>query len=180
MNKFHPERTCTTENSRKTWIYKDSKERALAIKAAILGFDLVEFDTWLMGFEECVAKEELIARRQVAIKARTVDELRAHLELMTLRRYQCLREDYVVPLANVGKKIQDGRVKSAANTKEKRQLKADILYKKILDLITKMQAEFEAKDETLTNKHIKKRFKELTKSDITDHLIRKAKASAKN
>jgi hypothetical protein len=107
MTKFKPKRKQTKSSGTNLWVYEDPSEQALAIKAAILGFNLVEFDTWLTKLEECVVKDELITRRQAAVKAKTINELRARLEFLNLVWIEIKRDDFLLPFARIGKKTYD-------------------------------------------------------------------------
>lgn len=100
MTKFAPIRKSFKREEVVFWIYEDAAEQSLYVKAGMLGgFNLGEFDTWLISLEACQAKQELIERRQAAIEAENIHELRRHIEFLTIRSLFLRREDALLPLA---------------------------------------------------------------------------------
>lgn len=118
MKKFFPK--CKVLGNR--IIYLNPREQTLAIKASIFGFNLYEFDTWLMGLDELPAKKELIQRRKEAIDAKSISELRRHLEFLHLRCLSIRREDFLLPKAIAGDKANK---KQQKNAKKLRGLRPD-------------------------------------------------------
>jgi hypothetical protein len=179
MKKFNPDRTCAIENGRETWVYKNRKEHFLAIKAIIYGFNLSEFDTWLMEFEECEAKEELIERRKAAVNASDQATLKAHLEFLNLQWYYIRRVGFLFPFAKIGDESQANKTKANIKSIKIRQAKADEESERILALYNKMLAEFEKKDQTLLYSHVIREYEKLHGVKITDYKIRNAIAKTK-
>ena len=108
------------------WEYKDPDEIRLVFDSVLfLGFDLPAFDTWLEELEDCVAKRDLIILRRGAVKLMKKgahDHIKDRLTILKLCRYTIERNDYVVPLARLGK---DHKTKQQAKAQKPRQKKSD-------------------------------------------------------
>jgi hypothetical protein len=115
-----PELMGTQHIGKDSWVYEDKKEHSLVLKVAIRwGFDLPDFDTWLDKLEPCVAKDELVERRNSLIH-QSSDALRGNIEFLKLRREGIERDEFLVPLALAGKKhknAQTVKAKSRLGTK---------------------------------------------------------------
>lgn len=104
------------------WEYKDPAESSLVIKSLLfLGFDLPSFDTWLEELAECVAKRDLLILRRGAVKL-AHDHLKDRLTILKLCRKTIERDDYVVPLARLGK---THKTKQQSKAQKPRQKKND-------------------------------------------------------
>lgn len=108
------------------WAYKDPDEHSLVVKSVLfLGFNLPLFDTWLEELEECVAKRDLIILRRGAVKLMQKgahDHIQDRLTILKLCRYTIERNDYVVPLARLGK---DHKTRQQSKAQRPRQKKSD-------------------------------------------------------
>lgn len=111
MKDFAPKRRLI--NSLKTeageelsaWVYAESNEQTLFIKARVAAkFNLADYDSWLIELGPCEARDELIERRQSAVEAKNIQELRHHLEFLHIVCTHIRRDEYLVPLAIVGRK----------------------------------------------------------------------------
>ena len=189
MKDFAPQRRLTgyieTEQKIKipVWIYADPKEQGLLTKAGMVGkFNLVDFDSWLIELGPCVARDELIERRQSAINAKNIQELRRHIEFLSLQWHHIRREDALLPRAKKDKASQEKRSEGGQISKAIKQAKADALSERIFKLYSALVIEYEKEDKTLLNIHVIRKYQELYDVEISDYLIRKAirKSRAQN
>jgi hypothetical protein len=181
MKDFAPQRQLTgyieTEQQLKipVWIYADPKEQSLLSKAGMVGkFNLVDFDSWLIELGPCEARDELIERRQNAIEAKNIQELRHHLEFLNLQWHHIRREDALLPRARNDKASRDKRSEGGQISKAIKQAKADELSEKIFKLHSAMMIEYEKEDKTLLNIHVIRKYQGLYNIEISNYLIRKA------
>jgi len=144
---FAPQRQLTgyieTEQQLKipVWIYADPKEQSLLNKAGIVGkFNLVDFDSWLIELGPCVARDELIERRQSAINAKNIQELRCHIEFLSLQWHHIRREDALLPRARNDKARQERRSEGGQKSKAIKQAKADELSERDVILFKSHEA----------------------------------------
>jgi hypothetical protein len=83
-------------------------EEAFRTMCVLTGFDLPAFDAWLSTLEGHGVHRELTERRNlawVAIRANNHDAKLRHLEWMLLRWKEISRTDFLLPLAQHGKKF---------------------------------------------------------------------------
>ena len=103
------------------------KEEMFQWMAAFKGFDIRGFDKWHSELGDCGARRELSERRELAKEAATknnTDALLRHLEWMLLRWKYIQREDYILPLARTGDKVNKpfqvaNKRRSAASSAQK-------------------------------------------------------------
>jgi hypothetical protein len=163
------------DKSQDSWLYADTNQQALAIKSSIWGFDLPGFDKWLEKLEECEGKNELIERRNELNKQKLAS-LKSNIEFFVLRMNYIKREDFLLPKAKNEALKKQKSIKGSEITKALVIKKTTEKLKKIAELYKKMLIDYEKKDLTLLNIHLKKEYtNRYGGNEISDYLIRKAK-----
>lgn len=89
--------------ARTNCLYEDSKQHVLAQKLLLRwNFYLPSFDDWLDGFEQCVAKEDLVKRRTDLADIKDINQLKLAVEFLNLAHRFFTYADLADPNVKMG------------------------------------------------------------------------------
>ncbi len=95
MSQFNPARNWTGDG----WLYTNTLEQSLMVKVALTwGFNLPDFDTWLIDLESCAAKDGMMKYREEMLHESTA-MLKRSIESLKQSRFMIERENFLLPLA---------------------------------------------------------------------------------